>query len=428
MMGLQREDIDAYDSKAEPVASATAALMSVYQAGWQVIRKFFPRLGTLTGGAEPRVHPEDPMDNRFFAAYANEDAAFSPMPLLCIVWSLPASELSGRLKTFHDEIAPAMTLEDYSSWKLEDLRRPVDEMTVPARTAQGVKYRTPKSNLSFTQTLRLYAMTLALIRQDTKWEGKTDSPAPDMADFTSRLRQQLPREIPEGKTTALLLYRPGVYDHPITKDEFEERADVVVMRRKATTVEVEQFPIYLTENQNEWSPSWIEPADEQSDTTLMARKYEHDWTRLDGPYLWFRGDQLSGQVIYRAKVKLYPDQIVIEAERMIESRGAVKRVQRSRDYDPSLMTAFRPGIDTPAALRDAFTVDPPKLEDQVGNLKRLGPYFSNSFRAWCAYGLSTSGRAPDGKTWVSVPPDEPRPGAPNAPAAISASAATSSRQ
>ncbi|MGB9255307.1 MAG: hypothetical protein WCC25_10780 [Candidatus Korobacteraceae bacterium] len=434
MMGIQRQEIDAYDSKAEPVANATAALLAVNKTGWEVIRRYFPSLGAPPKEAEKRSHSDDPElrlrpeldsnaqlspDSHFLASYANEDAALSPMPLLCIVWSLPESELSGRLKTLHQELAPAMALEDYSGWKLNDLRKAVDGMTNPATTAQGVKYRTPKSNLSFPQALRLYAMTIALLRMETKWADKADSPPPDMIDFTNRLRQQLPRQIGEGKTTAMFLYRPGVVDHPISKDEFQERADVVMMTRKATTVEVEQFPVYLTEDQREWSPSWIKPADEQSDTTLPARKYEHDWTRLDGPFLWFRGDQLDGKVIYRATVTLHSDEIVIEAERMIATRGAVKRVQRPRDYDPMRMTAFTPGVDTPApSLPDGFMVDPPKPENQVGNLKRLGPNFSNSFRAWCAYGLWASGKAADGRTWVSVLPDEPRPVAPSSSSSL----------
>jgi hypothetical protein len=49
--------------------------------------------------------------------------------------------------------------------------------------------------------------------------------------------------------------------------------------------------VYLTADQKEWDPSWIELADLVSDTSLVARKFEHDWTRLDGPYLWFRPDQ-----------------------------------------------------------------------------------------------------------------------------------------
>jgi len=424
MMGLRREDQDAYDTKAEPVAQATAALVALNKSGWDLIHKYFPQLGTSDEQEKKRLHPEDPMDNRFFANYVNEDAAFSPMPLLCIVWSLPESQLSGRLKALRDEIAPAMTLEDYSTWKLEDLRQAVDGMTNPTKTAQGTKYRTPKPKLPFAQMLRLYAMTLALFRMETKWADKADTPPPDMKDFTSRFRQQLPRQIPDGKSAAFFLYRPGVLDHPLSKAEFEERGDVVTIQRRGSSFEVEQFPVYLSEDQKEWSPSWILPVDEQVDTTLLARKYEHDWTRLDGPFLWYRGDQFSGQVIYRATVKVSADTVTIEAERTIESRGAVKRQPRPRDYDPTLMTAFQPGVDTPAGPEDALTMESPRIEDVVGNLKRLGPYFSNSFRAWCAYGLSSSGRAPDGRTWVSVPPDNPRPGGPKVgQAAASAEAA-----
>ena len=397
MMGLQRDDIDAYDSKSEPVAQATAALVAMNNAGWTVIRKYFPQLGNVSAGPERRVDPGKQTDNRFFAAYATEDVAFSPIPLLCMVWSLPEPELSGRLKAFHEEIAPAMVVEDYSTWTLDDLRKSIDSMTNPAKTVQGTKYRTPKSNLSFQQALRLYVMTLALLKAETKWTGKTDSPPPDMNDFTNRLRQQLPRPIGDGETTAFFLYRPGVVNHPLSKDEFEERADVVWITRKGTTFEVEQFPVYLTEEQKEWSPAWIQPEDEQNDTTLIARKFEHDWTRLDGPFLWFRGDQFNGQVTYQATVELNANEIVIEAERMIESRGAVKRVRRPPDYDPKLMTAFQAAVDTPASSSDALSIDPPRIEDAVNNLKRLGPYFSNSFRAWCAYGtinLRTGSRRP----------------------------------
>ncbi len=408
MMGLQREEIEAYESKAEPVAAATAALVAVNRSGWEMIHKYFPAVGVDSTGPERKVHPDQPMDAHFFAAYASEDAVFSPMPLLCAVWSLPESELSGRLKALHDVLAPAMTLENYSEWKLDDLRNGVNKLTNPAKTAQGVKYRTPKPNLQFPQTLRLYAMTIALIRTETKWAGKADSPAPDMVDFTNRLRHQLPVQIADSETAALFLYRPWVINQPISKQDFEERADVVSMTRKGTSVEFEQFPVYLTVNQEQWNPSWIEAKDETNDSTLLARKYEHDWTRLDGPFLWFRPDQLDGAVTYRATVRFQANDIVIEAERAIASRGAVKRVPRSSDYDPAAMTAFVPDTDTPATAGDSLMVERPSWEDQVGSLKRPAPYFSNSFRAWCAYGLSSSGLAPDGKTWIGVPVEEPR--------------------
>ena len=412
MLGLHREDIDAYDSKAEPVARVTEALLRVNQTGWDLIHKYFPTLGTSPVGAEKKVHPEDPADRRFFASYANEDPSLSPMPLLCMIWSLPESQLSGPLKNLHDELVPTMALEDYPTWKLDELRKAVDKWTVPATTVKGVKYRTPKTNLSFKQALQLYAMTLALVRIETKWADKADSPPPDMVDFTNRLKHQLPLQIiPDGETAVLFLYRPGDVDWPLAKQEFEERADVVVMKRKGTTFEVEQFPVYLTADRKEWDPSWIELADEVNDTSLIARKYEHDWTRLDGPFLWFRPDQLNGEVVYRATVKFQPGEIMIEAERSIEHRGAVKRADRPSDYDPGKMTAFSPGVDAPAMPTDPLSVEPVVWTEQFNSLKWPVPYFSNGFRAWCAYGRWTTGRTDDGRTWVVVDDDRPRNGA-----------------
>src|ERR1039458_10467358 len=40
MLGLHREDIDAYDSKAEPVARVSEALLSADQTGWSLIHKY----------------------------------------------------------------------------------------------------------------------------------------------------------------------------------------------------------------------------------------------------------------------------------------------------------------------------------------------------------------------------------------------------
>ncbi len=411
MMGLSRDELDAYDSKAEPVAGATAALIAVNNSGWELIHKYFPALGTSPEGAEKKIHPEDPMNARIVAYRLSEDATDSPMPLLCAVWSLPVSALSGRLKALHDELDPAMALEDYSTWKLDALRAAVSDLTDPAKTAQGVKYRRPKTKLSFGQALRLYAMTVALIRIETKWADKADSPPPDMVDFSNRFRSQLPRRIADGETVAFFLYRPGVMSHPLAKDEFEERADVVVMKRTATTFEVEQFPVYLTADEKEWNPAWIEPKDEMVDSTLVARKFEHDWTRLDGPYVWFRGDQLNGTVMYRSTARFSSDGVTIEAEREIQSRGAVKRVDRPRDYNPVLMSAFQPDVDTPATPYSVFMVDPISIDDQGRNLKSVH-YFSNAFIAWCAFGVSKSGLAPDGRTWITVLPDQPRAGTP----------------
>ncbi len=117
MLGLHREDIDAYDSKAEPVARVTEALLVMNKTGWDLIHKYFPALGVSSVGTEKKVHPEDPADRRFFGNYANEDPILSPMPLLCMIWSLPESQLSGPLKSLHDELVPAMALQDFSAWK-----------------------------------------------------------------------------------------------------------------------------------------------------------------------------------------------------------------------------------------------------------------------------------------------------------------------
>jgi hypothetical protein len=64
---------------------------------------------------EKKLHPGDPADARFLANFANEDPGYNPMPLLCMIWSLDESEVSGPLKKLRDQVAPAMTLEEYST-------------------------------------------------------------------------------------------------------------------------------------------------------------------------------------------------------------------------------------------------------------------------------------------------------------------------
>jgi len=112
-------------------------------------------------------------------------------------------------------------------------------------SGKGVKYRAAKNTLSLKQTVRLYAMTVALLTKDPKWPqwaasakklGYALPPPPDMTDFSSRLRHQLSVTIPPGATRGMLLYRPG-WDiaQPLSKDEYEERADVVLITRSGTT-------------------------------------------------------------------------------------------------------------------------------------------------------------------------------------------------
>ena len=52
MLGPRRDDIDAYDSKAEPVARLNEALLRVDQTGWDLIHKYYPNLGTSREGPE----------------------------------------------------------------------------------------------------------------------------------------------------------------------------------------------------------------------------------------------------------------------------------------------------------------------------------------------------------------------------------------
>ena len=45
-----------------------------------MIHRYFPAVGVDSTGPERKVHPDQPMDARFFASYASEDAVFSPSP------------------------------------------------------------------------------------------------------------------------------------------------------------------------------------------------------------------------------------------------------------------------------------------------------------------------------------------------------------
>src|ERR1035438_8516204 len=92
------------------------------------------------------------------------------------------------------------------------------------------------------------------------------------------------------------------------------------------------------------------------------------------------------------------------------------------------MTAFNPDVDAAAVPHDPLSVEPAAIAEQFNGLKWPAPYFSNAFRAWCAYGRSTTGRTDDGRTWVFVDADAPRKGAPASsapsPAGIPQSAPT----
>jgi hypothetical protein len=369
VVGLNPAQTGAYDSRAQPVAEALQALNAMNQRGWETIKRYYSKLGTESENASPKVSPSNPEDQRFFATFVTEDPGRSPLPLIVMICSLDSNEVSGRLKFLRDELLEATRLEDYSAWTAERLRLSIRQLTQEQTTDKGVKYRAPKRTLSFKESVQLYAMTVALLDKDTKWAKWQESikqlgyslpPMPDMTDFSNRLRHQLPLIIPPGATRGLLLYRPG-WDlaQPRSKEEYEERADVVLIKRSGPTFQVEQFPIYLTAEKDQWNPPWILPQDDVKDSTLMGRKLDELWTRFDGPYLCFKNDQLNGEVTYTATVKFQQGDILIEAERFVLRRGSVVRTARDPSYDPLKMKRFVAGTEVSA---DPLTVDPLDLD------------------------------------------------------------------
>ncbi len=361
--------IGVYDSKAEPAAEMRQALNAMTVNGWQVIRKYYPQLGESSENGGGSVNPRDPVDSRFYAAFANEDPGRNSVPLISMICSLEGSEVTGRLKSLRAELLDAIRVEDYSHWSEGRLLESVRQLTSEQTTTKGVKYRAAKQRLTFRESVQLYAMSLALLEKDTKWKkwqaegeslGFSVPTPPEMHDFANRLKHQMPLIIPPGATRGFLLYRAG-WDiaQPVAKVEYEERADVVLVKRKGMTFEVEQFPVYFTNDQNTWNPGWIEPRDDWKDTTLLGRKVEFQWTRFDGPYLWYKSDQLNGDVTYRATVKFEEDQIVIKAERFMELRGGVVRTWRDPRYDPENMKRVAAGGELAV---DSFVVDPPEWD------------------------------------------------------------------
>ena len=334
------------------------------------ITKYYPELGKRSDDSSSSVNPTNPEDRRIHAKFVNEDPGRSPIPLVAMICSLDANEVSGRLKALRDELLETTRLEDYSTWTADRFTQAIRELTFVQTSEKGVKYRAAKRTLSFKDTVRLYAMTIALLPKDTKWPmweqqanklGYALPPPPDMTDFTNRFRHQLPIIIPPGATRGLLLYRPG-WDitQPLTKEEYEERADVVLIKRTGTTLHVEEFPIYLTADQKTWNPPWLIPEDDWKDSTLTARKFERMWTRFDGPYMWYKSDQFNGEDTYRATVKFQKGEILIEAERFVLRRGCVVRTARDPLYDPSNAKRSESGMEAPTS---PLTVDLPDLDN-----------------------------------------------------------------
>ena len=366
---LSPVEIGAYDSKAEPAAEVLQALNVMTLKGWGVIRQYYPKLSVTSDTGSVSVSPHDPGDTRFYAAFANEDPGRSPIPLISMICSLEPGNVTGNLKSLRAELLEAIQVEDYSGWSEERLRQGVLQRTMELTTSKGVKYRGAKKALTFKESAQLYGMIVALLEKDTKWTkwqeqatkiGYTVPTPPDMHDFANRLKHQMPMIIPPGATRAFLLYRPG-WDigQPISKTEYEERADVVLVRSKGTTFEVEQFPVYFTNDQKIWNPDWIGPQDELKDTTLLGRKFEQQWTRFDGPYLWYKKDQLNGEVTYRSTVKFEKDDISITSERFVTRRGGVVRTWRDPEYEPENMKRVSGAVEMAA---DPFVVEPPELD------------------------------------------------------------------
>ena len=359
-------EVGAYDSKAEPAAEVLQALNTMNLTGWEVIRKYYPELGVVSEKGGVSVNPRDPADTRFYAAFVNEEPGRSPAPLISMICSLEPSEVSGKLKSLRAELLEAIRVKDYSHWSEQQLREGIRQLTMEQTTSKGVKYRAAKRTLTYAESVQLYGMTVTFLEKDTKWKkwqdeaekmGFTVPSPPDMHDFTNRLTHQVSVIIPPGATRGFLLYRPG-WDigQPVTKSEYEERADVMLVKRKATTFEAEQYPVYFTNDQKTWSPGWIEPQDDWKDTTLLGRKFEKQWTRYDGPYYWYKTDQLNGEVTYRATVKFDKGLIVITSERFVARRGGVLRTWRDPSYDPEKMSRVAEGAELAA---QPLIVEPP---------------------------------------------------------------------
>ncbi|HVO59421.1 MAG TPA: hypothetical protein VMT53_00730 [Terriglobales bacterium] len=376
---LNPVQIGAYNSRAQSPAEALGALNELTLRGWNVIWKYYPRLGIKIDEGSASLSPRDPTDLRIHAVFSNEDPGRSPIPLISMICSLDPRDVTGKLRALRDELLADIRIEDYASWSLERLRTAVARLTQETTDHKGVKYRAPRKTLTFHESLELYAMTVELIARDDKWQkwqaeikklGYRVPVLPDMEDFSKRLRHQLPVMIPPGATRAFLLYRPGwdIYQ-PVTKGEYEERADVVRVRRSGHDFDVEQFPVYLTNDQLTWNPAWIESRDEERDSTLLARRFEEQWTRFDGPYLWPKRDILVGELNYRARVHFKNNDIVVEGERFVPRRGAVVKTLRDPSYDPLNMKPYQGGGELPP---EALTADYPDLPDWAAVWKFAG--------------------------------------------------------
>jgi hypothetical protein len=97
------------------------------------------------------VNRSDQEDQRFYAAFANEDPGRSPIPLISMIGSLEASDATDRLGLLRAELLEAMVVEDYLMWTFERLLQSTRAKTQKQITGKGVRYRAPKKALSFQE-------------------------------------------------------------------------------------------------------------------------------------------------------------------------------------------------------------------------------------------------------------------------------------
>ena len=159
---LSPVEIGAYDSKAEPPAEVLQALNVMTLKGWDVIRQYFPKLGISSDAGSVSVSPHDPRDTRFYAAFANEDPGRSPTPLISMICSLDAGNVTGNLKSLRAELLEAIQVVDYTGWSEERLRQGVFQRTTELTTSKGVRYRGAKKTLTYKESVQLYGMIVAL--------------------------------------------------------------------------------------------------------------------------------------------------------------------------------------------------------------------------------------------------------------------------
>jgi hypothetical protein len=156
----------------------------------------------------------------------------------------------------------------------------------------------------------------------------------------------------------------------------------------------------------------------------MARKYEYDWTRFDGPYLWYQRDQLNGSLAYKATVSFPQGSVVIEAERFVSRRGGVVRARRDPKYDPGKMTSLALGATPPADLLSVELLDLEPVQPMAASHHKMLEYvfYRSEGREFLTYQTSATSSSsflyPPPEVMAAVEPprrSEPSPSVAAAP-------------